>query len=219
MTDYTALYADHDTMANHWWWRPGWHVGTRFYAWHITQNDQPDVRALVHRYRDAVSTIRTLDPIPDQWLHMTLQGVGSIEDIDALTLDSVTDAVAERLRTLAPVTAHYQRAHIAREALILPPDVPEAFTDVRREIRQGITDALGVCPEAEAGFRAHVSAAYSNAEANAAPIRAALDRAQPDTPAAATYTHVSLIRMHRDRRMYEWDTVRTVPLGREALPN
>ena len=32
-----------------------------------------------------------------------------------------------------------------------------------------------------------------------------------DTPADATYTHVSLIRMHRDRRMYEWENPRTVP--------
>lgn len=219
MTDYTALYADHDTMADHWWWRPGWHVGTRFYAWHITQDDQPHVRNLVHRYHDAVRTIGTLDPIPDQWLHMTLQGIGHVEDIDTPTLDRVADAVADRLRVLKPVTTTFQRAHISREALILPPDVPQAFTDVRRAIRQGITDALGDCPEAETGFRAHVSAAYSNAEADAGPIRAALDQAEPDTPAAATYTHVSLIRMHRDRRMYEWDTLRTIPLGGESLPN
>jgi 2'-5' RNA ligase len=219
MVDYTALYADHDAMANHWWWRPGWQVGTRFYAWHITQDHQPDVHALVNQYREAVNTFGTLDPIPDQWLHMTLQGVGHVEDIDGPTLDRVTDAVTESMRSLAPVTTSYKRAHISREALILPPDAPEAFTDVRRAIRQGITDALGDCPEAEAGFRAHVSAAYSNAKADAAPIRAALDLAEPSTPAAATYTHVSLIRMHRDRRMYEWETVHTVPLGGEALPN
>ena len=213
MTDYTALYADHDTMTNHWWWRPGWRVGTRFYAWHITQDDQAGVLDLVHRYRDAVSTIDTLDPIPDEWLHMTLQGVGHVEDIDTATLDRVADSVAQRLRTFAPITTTYQRAHIVGEALILPPANPEAFADVRRAVRAGITDALGECPESEDGFRAHVSVAYSNADADAAPIRAALDRAEPTGPSAATYTRVSLIRMHRDHRMYEWDTIRAVPLG------
>ncbi|GHH69536.1 2'-5' RNA ligase family protein [Promicromonospora soli] len=213
MTDYAALYADHDTMTNHWWWRPGWQVGTRFYAWHITQDDQPNVWDLVRRYRDAVGTFDTLDPIPDSWLHMTLQGVGHVENIDTATRDRATNSVAQRLRTLAPITTTYTRAHIVGEAVILPPDNPEAFADVRRAIRAGITDALGECPESEDGFRAHISVAYSNATTDAAPIRAALDRAEPTTPAPATYTHVSLIRMHRDHRMYEWDTIRTVPLG------
>lgn len=219
MVNYTALYADHETMANHWWWRPGWQVGTRFYAWHITQQDQPQVLDLVHRYRTAVGAIASLDPIPDEWVHMTLQGVGHVEDVDQATLDRVVEAVTQRLAVLAPITTTFQRAHIAHEALILPPDKPEAFTEVRQAIRQGITDALGTCPESEDGFRAHVSAAYSNADADSAPIRDALDRAQPATPAEATYTHVSLIRMHRDRRMYEWETLHTVPLGGAALPN
>jgi 2'-5' RNA ligase len=213
MADYSALYADHDTMTNHWWWRPGWQVGTRFYAWHITQDDQPEVLDLARRYRDAVSTISTLDPIPDEWLHMTLQGIGHVEDINVAALDYVTIRVAERLRTLAPITTSYQRAHIAGEAVILPPDDPDAFTGVRRAVRAGITDALGECPESKDGFRAHVSVAYSNADADAAPIRAALNRAEPPAPATATYTQVSLIRMHRDHRMYEWDTIRAVPLS------
>ncbi|MFD2027641.1 2'-5' RNA ligase family protein [Promicromonospora aerolata] len=213
MADYSALYADQDTMTDHWWWRPSWHVGTRFYAWHITQEDQAGVHDLAQRYREAVPTFHTLDPVPDEWLHMTMQGVGHVEDINIAALDYVTVRVAERLRSLAPITTSYRRAHISSEALILPPDDPAAFMEVRRAIRAGITDALGECPEPEAGFRPHVSVAYSNAETDAAPLRTALDRAEPTTPSSATYRQVALIRMHRDRRMYEWDTIRAVPLG------
>jgi hypothetical protein len=32
-------YPDADELANHWWWRPGWQVGTRFYTWHVTVAD------------------------------------------------------------------------------------------------------------------------------------------------------------------------------------
>jgi 2'-5' RNA ligase len=213
MTDDSARYADDDAMTDHWWWRPGWQVGTRFYAWHITQDDQPEVRDLAQQYRAAVSTIETLDPIPDEWLHMTVQGLGHVEDINIAALDFVTLRVADRLRALAPITTSYQRADITSEAVILTPDDPEAFASVRRAIRAGITDALGECPEPEDGFRAHVSVAYGNADADAAPIREALDRAEPAAPSTATYTKVSLIRMHRDQRMYEWDVIREVPLG------
>ncbi len=213
MADDSARNADHPAMTDHWWWRPGWRVGTRFYAWHITQDDQPEVRDLAQRYRAAVSTIETLDPIPDEWLQMTMQGVGHVEDINIAALDFVTLRVADRLRALAPITTSYQRADITSEAVILAPDDPEAFAEVRRAIRAGITDALGECPESEDGFRAHVSVAYGNADADAAPIREALDRAEPVAPSTATYTKVSLIRMHRDQRMYEWDVMREVPLG------
>jgi 2'-5' RNA ligase len=213
MTDYTTLYTDHDTMTDHWWWRPSWQVGTRFYAWHITQQDQSEVLGLAQRYRDAVSTVDTLDPIPDEWLHMTMQGVGHVGDVNDAALDFVTLRVAERLRALAPITTSYRRAHVAAEGVLLPPDDPEAFAEVRRAIRAGITEALGECSESEEGFAPHVSVAYSNAEADAAPVRAALDRAEPSAPATATYTQISLIRMHRDDRMYEWETLRAVPLG------
>jgi 2'-5' RNA ligase len=213
MTDDSAHTADHDAMTDHWWWRPGWRVGTRFYAWHITQNDQPGVHDLAQRYRTALSTIDTLDPIPDEWLHMTLQGVGHVEDINIAALDFLTLRVADRLRALAPITTSYQRADITSEAVILTPEDPEAFAEVRRAIRAGITDALGECPESEDGFRAHVSVAYGNADADAAPIREALDQAEPATSSTATYAKVSLIRMHRDQRMYEWDVIREVPLG------
>lgn len=214
MTDYAALYADQPAMADHWWWRPGWHVGTRFYAWHITQADHPAMVDLVNSYRHAIADTPALDRIPDQWLHMTLQGVGHVEDVDAETIQSVSDSVAGRLRHLDPIVGSYHRAHISREALILPPSMPEEFTRLRTEIRRGIADVLGAAPEPGDGFRAHVSIAYSNASLDAALIRGALDDVEAiEEPATTIYTHVSLIRMHRDRRMYEWETVAQVPIG------
>ena len=57
-----------------------------------------------------------------------------------------------------------------------------------------------------------MSVAYSNADADAATIRRALDEAEPPNPGPATYRTVSLIRRHRDRRMYEWETVDVVDL-------
>lgn len=207
--DYAALYADHATMATHWWWRPGWRVGTRFYAWHITQDDHPEVVQLVDRYQAALAELPTLDPVPPQWQHMTLQGVGHVEDITDQDAARVVDAVARRLADFPAITTTYQRAHIFREAIALPPSTPERFTALRDAIRDGITEALGEVSEAREGFRAHVSAAYSSGDAPSVPIRVALDEASPSRPVEATYREVSLIRMHRDHRMYEWETIAT----------
>lgn len=211
----TDPYADHDEMANHWWWRPGWKVGTRFYAWHVTLDGQDDLHRLIDEYQDALKPFPTLDPVPRKWRHVTLQGLGHIENVNDQQRDEAVQAVSERLAKLDPIESYFQRAAIFREAIALPPSNPDAYAMLRNEIRAGIADAWGWCPEQPDGFRAHASAAYSNGSADALPVRRALTEASP----AAVRTNIdkaSLILMHRDHRMYEWETVASTPLSRPA---
>ena len=111
----------------------------------------------------------------------------------------------------------FQRASIFTEAVVLPPSEPDAIIDLRHTIRAGIADALGPnrVPEPATGYRPHITITYSNAEATARPIRLALDQADPHL-ATAQITTASLIRLHRDRRMYEWMTVAAVSLGKQT---
>jgi len=37
-----------EQMIDHWWWRPGWSVGRKFYTWHLTFADQPQAHRLNH---------------------------------------------------------------------------------------------------------------------------------------------------------------------------
>lgn len=205
-------YADHDEMANHWWWRPGWKVGTRFYAWHITLDGQDELHDLVDAYQEALKPFPTLDPIPRRWRHITLQGLGHVGDVTEQQRDEAVNAVAERLARLQPIESTFQRAAIFREAISLPPNNPSSYAHLRNEIRSGIIDAWGWCPESADGFRAHASAAYSNGQANAAPIRERLDYADA-RPARLNTPSVSLIKMHRDEHMYEWTDVVRVQIG------
>ena len=105
------------------------------------------------------------------------------------------------------------REFIPEESAPQPTQGSHLASSTRNEPAGALDGTLGECPESEDGFRAHVSVAYGNAHADAAPIREALDRAAPAASSSATYTKVSLIRMHRDQRMYEWDVIREVPLG------
>ncbi|WP_150132555.1 2'-5' RNA ligase family protein [Intrasporangium calvum] len=199
-------YADHAEMANHWWWRPGWKVGTRFYAWHITLDGQDELHQLIDQYQEALRPFPTLDPIPRKWRHITLQGLGHVEDVSDQQRDEAVQAVAERLAKLDAIESTFQRAVIFREAIALPPSNPEAYTHLRHEIRAGITDAWGWCPENSEGFRAHASAAYSNGSASAAHIRLALD-ATGSGASRVIVPAISLICMNRDRRTYQWKSV------------
>jgi 2'-5' RNA ligase len=205
-------YADHDRMENHWWWRPGWRVGTRFYAWHITLDDQTDLHRLMDEYATGLAPFPTLDPVPRRWRHITLQGLGHVEEVTDAQRDAAVEAVAARLASIEPIRSTYQRAAVLKEAIALPPNNPEAYSQLRNEIRLGIDAAWGHTPEKAEGFRAHTSVAYSNGTGDGSAIRRALDQ-DSRAPAPATVSGVHLILMHRDRRMYEWTTVATVRLG------
>jgi hypothetical protein len=101
-------------LRNHWWWRPGWHVGTRFYAWHITLDDGPEIYPLVEFWREQLRAFEYLDPIPDRWLHLTMQGVGMVEGVPDQTRDRIVTAVRQRLGELEPPRVTFQRPLVRR---------------------------------------------------------------------------------------------------------
>ena len=80
---------------------------------------------------------------------------------------------------------------------------------VRDGIRAAITAVRGDVPEDEE-WTPHVSVAYSSGTGEAAPYIKAL--AQEDT-ASCLISTVELIKLNRDNRMYEWETVARVPLS------
>jgi 2'-5' RNA ligase len=207
-------YPDADLLADHWWWRPGWQVGTRFYAWHVTLTDLPALRGLVRCYQAALADFGVLDVIPERWLHITLQGLGHTRDVPDAERDAVIDAVQGRLQAIWSPTLTFGRPVLHREAVVIPPTEAEPLRALRTALRRGIADVLGRrgVPDAGLPFQPHVSVAYVNAPADPAPLRAALD-AVGDRRAEAAIGAVTLIEMHRDRRMYEWREVASCRLG------
>lgn len=222
-SDMEDHYADHPAMRDHWWWRPRWGVGTRFYAWHHTPATDSPLHSVADQYAATLRTVPTLDVVPRQWRHITLHGVGHEGDVDDDQLRRVVESVRSRLSRLPAFTSLYDRAVVFAEAVALRPDNPEAYVALRRAIRAGISDAGVEVTEPETGFRAHLTLAYSNSTGDGVTVRDHLDTVT--APAAASsyvVDQVSLIRMHRDHRMYEWETVTTVPIGsgpHQAVPH
>lgn len=205
--------AEHDTqhMINHWWWRPGWSLGRRFYTWHLTFAEKLDVHRLASIYRDALSALPGLVLVPDEWLHLTMQGVGFLDEVPQASVEAIKTAAYERLADVAPFDLVFGRARVGPEGVYwaLDSDGPAA---VRTAIRAAIGDVLDEVPEPENGFMAHVSIAYSSSSGPMAPVRAAVTTV--NAPAAiARITAAQLIVLHRDNRMYEWTTSASVPLG------
>ena len=202
-----------EIMLNHWWWRPGWSVGRRFYTWHLTFEGQEDVHRLAAEYRDALAPLgNVLTPIPDQWLHLTMQGIGFVGEAKEQDVQAIVDAAGPRLAAIPAFDVRLGPAVLDPEAILLHvhPDGP--VRSVRNAIRDAIGAVLGEVPEKADGFTPHVSVAYSASDSPAGPVARVLDGLNL-TPAHARVSSAELIVIHRDNRMYEWETFAAVPLG------
>ncbi|WP_405540595.1 2'-5' RNA ligase family protein [Streptomyces sp. NBC_00075] len=200
-------------MRNHWWWRPGWSVGRRFYTWHLTFEGQDDVHRLAAEYRSALAPLgSTLAPIPDKWLHLTMQGIAFVGEGKEEDTQAMADAARDRLAAVRAFDLRIGPAVLDPEAVLLhvKPDGP--VRAVRNAIREAIGVVLGDVPEKAEGFTPHVSVAYSNSDGSAEPIAQVL-AGLDIPPATARISAAELIVINRDNKMYEWESFAKVPLG------
>ena len=200
-------------MVDHWWWRPGWHKGIRFYAFHLTfgGTDQADVQRLMGAYRTALAGLPDLDLVPDRWLHLTMQGLGFADRLTDHQVDTVIQAARSALAAIPPFEVRLAAPVITPEAIESFAEPAEPVAAVRNAIRGAIRQVMDV-PEPADGFLPHVSIAYSNGTLPYAIAQAALDNVTA-VPATARITHANLIEMHRDNMMYEWENYASIYLG------
>lgn len=203
-------YRHADQMRNHWWWRPGWGIGRRFYTWHLTFDAQHELHRLVDAYQERLTDIAELDLVPRQWLHLTMQGVGFTNDISDEQLASIVDEVRSQLSQQPPFKVTFHEPVIRPEAIALPPQPLAPVDGLRLAVREALADVMGreAVPEPDT-FQPHISLAYSNDEHEPAEVVRRLHEAAV-TRASVTIDRAALIELHRDNRMYEWRTIATV---------
>jgi 2'-5' RNA ligase len=209
-----AEFQQLDRLTDHWWWRPGWHVGRSAYTWHITF-DSPSaapLHELVDQLQPALAGPE-LDLIPQRWLHLTMQGVGFTDEVSDEDVVAIADAAAARLAHVPPfdLTLGPIEADPEGEGLLITPWA--AVAAVRDAVRAGIGDVWTEVPEAADGFRPHVSVAYNNSSAEPGPLRDRVAPLREIAPVTIPVSSVQLIRLDRDEKVYKWDVVRDVPLG------
>lgn len=206
----TSDQTSDEVTRNHWWWRPGWRTGRAFYTWHITFDQASDVHRLVRSCQERLATISGLDPIPAQWLHLTVQGIGFTDEVETGVLDQIAAAAAERCASLPAFEVSIRDLSIEPEVVRFEVKPVAPLARLRRELQAAIADVLGedAVPESADGFKPHLSLAYSNADGVAlSEIAVALGNDAIGT-ASAKVEAASLLILNRDQRCYQW-TVQT----------
>ena len=206
------------TVRDHWWWRPGSRQGRRAFTFHVvfdggTVDGAAKLHRLVREYQAAVSDLGGLDPVPVEWLHLTVQGVGFVDEVGEQAVDAVLAAARRRCAELAPFDLTFGRAIVSDEGIMLPGEPIGPAAALRGALRAGIGDVWGEAgvPEGEA-FLPHVAVAYSSANGSAARFVQAVEASAPP-PATVTVRAASLIVIDRDARIYRWRPHAAVVLG------
>jgi 2'-5' RNA ligase len=202
-----------EEVRDHWTWRPGWRLGRSFYTWHITFAEQPAAVALAAGYQEVIGGMPGITPVPPQWLHLTMQGVGFTDRVPLPDLDGIVEAARARVRALPSFTVKLGPAVVDPETIQLPVTPADQLQILRNTLRTAIADIWGPnsVPELPE-LRPHVSLGYWNARGPAAPLRTRLAETAEHT-ATMPITAISLINLNRDHQMYEWTTVATCTLG------
>jgi 2'-5' RNA ligase len=200
-------------MINHWWWRPGWRVGRQFYTWHLTFADVPDVHRLAHAYGPYLD-LPGLDLIPDPGLHLTMQGIGFVDEVAPADVVKIAQAARTQLAHIEPFTISLGPTVVDDEVVRLEVAPIAPVRELRDRLRVAIAEVWGPdnVPEAADGFTPHVSLAYSNRDGDITPIQAATSAVSPE-PAIVAVSHADLILLNRDQQQYQWTTHARVPLG------
>ncbi|TDC73540.1 2'-5' RNA ligase family protein [Micromonospora sp. KC606] len=206
-----------DRMRDHWWWRPGWRAGRHFYACHISMVRHAPVVRVVEAYQASLHGISTLDLIPPDWLHLTMQGIGFVDEVTENEASKIAERLRDRLAAVTPLVVACHRPIVRPEAVYLPADPPEPLRALRAVVHEDIVGVLGEdrsepLPQNPADYHPHVSIAYSNASQDAAPIAEALSKVHVE-PVTIVLEYLDLLRFHRDHRMYEWTEAIPLRIG------
>jgi 2'-5' RNA ligase len=207
------------TMIDHWYWRPGWRVGRRFYTWHLTFSTENPIRQLAAFYQDQID-LPFLDRVPLDGLHLTIQGLGFTDEITNSDVHLILAASRRRLHALSPFTLTFGPADADEQGVPLSVRPAGPVETMRRLLRESIADIWGPdrVPEPAEGFHPHVTVFYSNATADPSPLRHRLQDLRNTLPIPTPVTEISLIKLNRDHKVYEWETVATARLGDTQAP-
>jgi 2'-5' RNA ligase len=155
-----------------------------------------------------------LDLVPISWLHITMQGIGFIDEVSDIDRDAIIEAASRRLAKIPAVTLTFHHVAIRPEAIALYPNPIGPVRTIRSEIREAIAGVWGAnrVPESADNYQPHLSIAYVSSHAESSRVAEVISAENPD-PARLVITSASCIAIQRVNHSYHWDTHATAHLA------
>ena len=197
-------------LSSHWWWRPGWVMGRRIYTMHLTMEDSPEVLALAERLRPTIDAAPSLEPVPPEWLHLTMNGIGFTDEVSPARLEDVAGPIFEAWEAGGAHPLEFTGSFLAPAGFMLTSPIPPWLAEANRIQRRSVERVLG--PRGWGDFEPHVTLAYANDRADLQEVATGLRTAiASEAPRISVRPVFTLMSLGRDREVYEWEVVRRSP--------
>ncbi len=173
-------------------------------CWHLLLGRDPAVQEAAAVARQRLAGIAGLHMTPPEWLHITVQRVGTK---DLVTHDNRTRMLARAqdcLAQTAPVTVTLQRIFYHPEAITLSVSPRSALSPVLAAARTATREVLESGDHHSEGdeWAPHLTLCYSTTEQPAAPVIAALGTTLPAYE--VTITEMSLVVQDGPEDLWNW---------------
>ena len=203
---------DAEELREHWWWRPGWRPDTRMLAWHLTFEGESSLHGLARRLQGALAGVDVLDPVPPEWLHLSVAEFGATDDFTDDCVRQAINAAHECISGLGTLELTFTRVVVFAESVVVLPAKSPALASLRRGLRDSVVQVRGPgAPPDSTPFAPHVSVAYAHGPAPGAAVVRALQEAAPADVGPVRPT-LTLAETHRVGRQYQWRAVSAFPL-------
>ena len=192
-------------LTSHWWQRPGRSPGRELYHWHMLFHDQPEVRDVVATAQRKLAGRPEVDVVPLPWLHMTTLLTGFVDEVPAAKIDAMAAEASRRLAQMAPIPVKLGFIYYDTEAVVLPVEPFGALDPVHDALIEAASAAGCDAHNDTEPWLPHMSIAYSNRTAPAAPVIAALGRSLG--PVECAIKSASLVAQTQVGRTWQWRPV------------
>jgi 2'-5' RNA ligase len=201
-----------EELRDHWYWRPGWRPDRSFYTWQITFEDCPEIAEVQASYGDLLAELPGFTPVPLEWLHLTLQGVGFADRVPDADLSDIAAATRHRVSGFGAVPVTVGPARLDPESIQLPVRPIEPLQHLRDLTRAAIVDVWGddAVPEFPE-LDPHITLAYSNSRWAAGTVASRLLEHPPHSTAFSVTT-LTLLTLTRTHHLYHWTPNLTIAL-------
>jgi 2'-5' RNA ligase superfamily len=200
------------TTVNH-WDRPGWRPGRSAFYWYLTFEACTELHSMVRACQRIVARNPIFDLIPVDDVHMTLDRIAFEDEISSATLDEVERQVGYQIRRVpefmikvGPLCGSPGALSFSASPFDCLNRLRLTLTDATKTVVNGLTSPVE--------FRPHVGIAYCNSSVPAGPIIQAVDAVRDIPPSDVHIRQISLVRLTRLDRAYQWSVRRRFPLGR-----
>lgn len=199
-----AAWPTATTLKDHWQWRPEWAIERPCLMWYLTFENQPELHELATRAQSCLQGVETVDLVPPQWLHLTLDDVGFVDEMPLARFDDVLESARVGMEgwevpsmTLGPVDT-------MADALVLRAAPEDELGLLRARLRSSTVTALGAkASSGPATFWPHVTLAYINHACDRRTVMEPLAAVSSDEVVVAR-PQLALAAVTRRDRHYQW---------------